>query len=64
MENIVRRRILREMFTEVLKTQHYRDRSEVGGRLSDAEYSTFEKEPNSIKDVVYRNLDYLQDLPI
>ena len=61
MENLIRK-ILREIFTEAISTQHYRDRSEVGGRLSDAEYSTFEKEPNSIKDVVYRNLDYLQDI--
>jgi hypothetical protein len=61
MENIVRR-ILREMFTEVIATQHYRDRAEVGGRLSDSEYSTFEKEPEHTKELVYKNLDYLQDV--
>jgi hypothetical protein len=61
MENLIRK-ILREMFTEVIKTQHYKDRAEVGGRLSDSEYSTFEKEPNSTKETVYRNLDYLQDV--
>ena len=61
MENIVRK-ILREIFTEAIATEHYRNRAEVGGRLSDSEYSTFVKEPNSTKDVVYRNLDYLQDI--
>jgi hypothetical protein len=61
MENLIRK-ILREIFTEVIKSNHYADRAEVGGRLSDSEYSTFEKEPDSIKDVVYRNLDYLQDI--
>lgn len=61
MENLIRK-ILREIFTEVIKSNHYADRAEVGGRLSDSEYSTFEKEPDSIKDVVYRNLDYLQGI--
>jgi hypothetical protein len=61
MENLIRK-ILREIFTEVIKTQHYKDRAEVGGRLSDSEYSTFEKEPDSTKETVYRNLDYLQDV--
>jgi len=61
MENIIRK-ILREIFTEVVKTSHYEDRAEVGGRLSDREYSSFESEPQQIKDVVYRNLDYLQDI--
>lgn len=61
MENIVRK-ILREIFTEVLKTNHYSERAEVGGRLSDVEYSTFAKESDGIKANVYRNLDYLQDI--
>lgn len=61
MENLIRK-ILREIFTEVIKSNHYADRAEVEGRLSDSEYSTFEKEPDSIKDVVYRNLDYLQGI--
>lgn len=61
MENLIRK-ILREIFTEVVKTDHYSQRAEVGGRLSDSEYSTFEKESKSVKDVVYRNLDYLQDI--
>lgn len=61
MENLIRK-ILREIFTEVIKSEHYRQRAEVGGRLSDTEYSTFVKEPKSIQDVVYRNLDYLQDI--
>jgi hypothetical protein len=61
MENLIRK-ILREIFTEVIATQHYRDRAEVGGRLSDSKYSTFEKEPDSTKETVYRNLDYLQDI--
>ena len=61
MENIVRR-ILREIFTEVIKTNHYSDRAEVGGRLSDKKYSTFTEEPQEVKDIVNRNLDYLQDI--
>jgi hypothetical protein len=61
MENLIRK-ILREIFTEVVATDHYAERAEVGGRLSDSKYSTFEKESKSIKDVVYRNLDYLQDI--
>jgi hypothetical protein len=61
MENLIRK-ILREIFTEVVKTNHYADRAEVGGRLSDSEYSTFEKEPDSIKEIVYGNLEYLKDV--
>lgn len=61
MENIIRK-ILREIFTEAISTEHYRERAEVGGRLSDAEYSTFMKEPDSVKTTVYKNLDYLQDI--
>jgi hypothetical protein len=61
MENIIRK-ILREIFIEVVKTNHYSERAEVGGRLSDAEYSTFVKEPDSVKSTVYRNLDYLEDV--
>lgn len=61
MENIIRK-LLREIFTEVIKTQHYNDRAEVGGRLSDKEYSTFTKESQSVKNVVNKNLDYLQDV--
>lgn len=61
MENLIRK-ILREIFTEVIKSNHYADRAEVEGRLSDSEYSTFEKEPDSIKEIVYGNLEYLKDI--
>jgi len=61
MENLIRK-ILREIFTEVIKTNHYRQRAEVGGRLTDSKHSSFVKEPESIQNVVYRNLDYLQDI--
>jgi hypothetical protein len=61
MENLIRK-ILREIFTEVVKTKHYSDRAEVGGRLTDSKYSTFEKETDNVKKIVYKNLDYLENV--
>jgi hypothetical protein len=61
MENVIRK-ILREIFTEALQTVHYNDRAEVGGRLSDSEYSTFTNETQDIKKIVNGNLEYLQDV--